>query len=296
MDSLKIELAKKPADSVEGIYHYDKFYTVGLFRNGEKEYIGIILDSDINLWQKGQIAIHLYEFAPNLYKAIYGHPLFKSFQLKTIEKYRNQQLVNSYFYASYSQAVYSKHLREVDHVNIPKNASKFAFRNINNDVQYLLVQTFQADNKNAQASKQFFDSIKNSLKTPYLILDLRNNEGGANNPMIRYLNLLKKYVKKGRLYVLVNNGTLSQAEIFTLKLKPLKNVTTIGQTTKGMVAYGSNYGKTLKLPSDKFAVYPTDMNNGSVLLPYEDIGIDPDIFLRTDQDWIEQTVEIIKKK
>src|SRR6185503_13538574 len=98
IDSLKAELAKKPADSIEGIYHYDKFYSIGLFKSTGKEYIGVVVESDTALWRKGQIAIHLYEYAPNLYKAIYGHPLFKSFILQCNEKYKHQSLVNSFFY------------------------------------------------------------------------------------------------------------------------------------------------------------------------------------------------------
>ena len=118
IDSLKTELAKKPADSVEGIYHYGKFYSVGLFKRSDKEYVGVIVDSDVNLWRKEQVAIHLFEYAPNMFKAIYGHPLFKNFILQTNEKYRNQSLVNSYFYSSYSQDIYSKKLRPVDYVNL----------------------------------------------------------------------------------------------------------------------------------------------------------------------------------
>ena len=113
--------------------------------------------------------------------------------------------------------------------------------------------------------------------------------------MKKYFMLLKKYVKNGQLFVLVNNGTLSQAEIFTLKLKQLKNVTVLGQQTKGMLSYGSNYGRRKRLPSGKFELYPTDMNNGAVLLPYEDVGIKPDVLLTGDKDWIEQVVEIIRK-
>jgi hypothetical protein len=296
IDSLKNELAKKPLDSLEGIYHYDKFYTVGIFKSGNNEYAGVILSSEVSLWIKGQIAIHLYLYAPNLYKAIYGHPLFKNFILQPIEKFQNHSLVNSYFYGSYSQSVYSKQLRQVDHVNLPKGTSKFSLRNIGEDAQYLLIQTFQADNATVQASQRFYDSINNSARSSHLILDLRNNEGGAEKEMNKYLRLLKNYVQDGHLYVLLNNNTLSQAEIFTLKLKQLKNVTTLGQQTKGMLSYGSNYGKTEKLPSLRFAIYPTDMNNGSELLQYEGCGIKPDIVLKDDKDWLEQVVEIIRKK
>lgn len=296
IDSLKAKLATKPAESVEGIYHYDKFYTVGVFKNGENKYIGVVLDSDISLWVKGQIAINLYESAPNLYKAVYGHPLFKYFILQPVEKYQNQSLVNSYFYGSYSQKVYSKQLSQVDYVNLSKGSSKFALRNINDDVQYLLIQTFQTNTTTAQTSQRFYDSIKTLLRAPQLILDLRNNEGGAEKEMKKYLKLLKEYVKNGHLHVLVNNGTLSQAEIFTLELKQLKNVSILGQQTKGMLSYGSNYGKRERLPSGRFEIYTTDMNNGSALLQYEDYGINPDVFLTDGKDWIEQAVEIAQQK
>ncbi len=296
IDSLKNELAKRPADSVEGIYNYDRFYSVGLFKRVDKEYVGVIIDSDVNLWRKGQIAIHLYEYAPNVFKAIYGHPLYKYFILQTNEKYRNQSLVNSYFYSSYSSDIYSKQHRTVDYVNLSKNSSKFELKSINGNIQYLLLRSFQRNKITIQQSKNFYDSIKNILTGKNLILDLRNNEGGATKENRKYLRLLKKFTRNGNLYVLLNNGTLSQAEIFTLQLKKLKNVTTVGQTTKGMLAYGSNYGKRERLPSGRFEIYPTDMKGNTKLLQYEDYGINPDIILRDDRDWIEQTVEIIRKK
>lgn len=296
IDSLKKVLAKRPADSVEGIYNYGRFYSVGLFKRVDKEYVGVIIDSDVNLWRKGQVAIHLYEYAPNLFKAIYGHPLSKNFILQTNEKYRNQSLVNSYFYSSYSLDIYSKQHRTVDYVNLSKNSSKFELKSINGDIQYLLLRSFQRHSITTQQSKNFCDSIKNVLTAKNLILDLRNNEGGATKERRKYLRLLKKFTRNGNLYVLLNNGTLSQAEIFTLQLKKLKNVTTVGQTTKGMLAYGSNYGKRERLPSGRFEIYPTDMKGNAKLLQYEDYGINPDIILRDDKDWIEQTVEIIRKK
>ncbi|MFN7540181.1 MAG: S41 family peptidase [Bacteroidota bacterium] len=296
IDSLKYVLAKRPADSVEGIYNYGRFYSVGLFKRVDKEYVGVIIDSDVNLWRKGQIAIHLYEYAPNLFKAIYGHPLSKKFILQTNEKYRNQSLVNSYFYSSYSLDIYSKRHRTVDYVNLSKNSSKFELKSINGNIQYLLLRSFHRNKITIQQSKNFYDSIKNVLTAKSLILDLRNNEGGATKENRKYLRLLKKFTRNGNLYVLLNNGTLSQAEIFTLQLKKLKNVTTVGQTTKGMLVYGSNYGKRERLPSGRFEIYPTDMKGNAKLLQYEDYGINPDIILRDDRDWIEQTVEIIRKK
>lgn len=294
IDSLKNELTKKSVDSLEGIYYYDKYYTVGVYKSGNNEYHGVILDSEVNLWQRGQVAIHLYEFVPQMFKAIYGHPLTKNFIFQPIEKYQNQSLANSYFYGSYSEGFYTKKLRSVDLVNLTRGGSKFELKKLNDQVHYLLIKTFQADNKTSQISKNFYDSIKNTLKIPHLILDLRNNEGGAEKEMAKYFQLLKEYVKSGRLYVLLNNGTMSQAEIFAIKLKELTNVTTLGQTTRGMLTYGSNYGKRERLPSGRFEVYPTDMLSWKLaLLEYEDNGLRPDVFLESDKDWIEQVLEVV---
>ncbi|WP_234734263.1 S41 family peptidase [Tellurirhabdus bombi] len=296
LDSLKAVLAQKPAESVEGIYYYDKFYTVGLFKHTDKEYIGVVLESAINLWQKGQIAIHLYEQGPNLFKAIYGHPLTKKFFLYSTEKYKNYTLVNALFYGSYNSTAYSKHLGQVDFVNLPPATPKFQSKWLNKDIFYIRVGSFQLNQSTRQKSKAFYDTIQNKLTTPNLILDIRNNEGGAESATRSYRKLLKKYARKGNIYVLINNGTLSQAEIFLLKLKKWKSSTVVGQTTKGMLTYGSNYGKREKLPSGNLEVYPTDMQGTKKLLQYEDYGIEPDITLTNTTDWIDQVVEIIQKK
>ncbi|MBX0332436.1 hypothetical protein K3G39_04220 [Pontibacter sp. HSC-14F20] len=294
IDSLKNVLIQKPADSIEGIYHYGKSYRVGLFRSGDKEYLGVVVDSDVKLWKKGQIAVRLYQSGPDSFKAIYGHPLYKYYFLQNNEKLRNQTLLNSQFYAYGAHNQYTKRQYQTDFVNIPIGASKFELKRIAADVQYLLIQSFQVNTATRQKSKAFYESIKDSLTAAYLILDLRNNEGGARKEMIKYFKLLKAYSRNGNLYVLQNNGTLSQAEIVTLKLKKLKNTTTAGQTTKGMLSYGSNYGKREKLPSGRFELYITDMKGNRKFLKYEDHGIEPDVELYHASDWVDQVIERIR--
>lgn len=296
IDSLKSVLEKKALDAVEGMYFYGDSYSVGVFQSGTKEYTGVVLNSKTNIWKNGQIAVHLYETLPNYFKAIYAHPKYKNLLLYQIEKYLHHSLVNSYFYSSLSESIYTKVIRKTDYINLPKNIYAFNFKEISPGIQYLHIKHFSADNVAMQQSQSFYDSIKNSLTAPNLIVDLRNNDGGADKVSRKFLSLIKDYVEKGQVYVLVNNGTLSQGEIFTLQLKQLKNVKVLGQTTKGMLVYGSNYGKRENLPSQAFQVYITDMDGDKRLVPYENYGINPDITLPDDKDWINQTIEIIRKK
>ena len=295
IDSLKFALGKRPLEQIEGIYHYDSFYTIGIFKIDDTSLIGVVLDSDIPTWTKGQIAVRLYEYDTNLYRAIYGHPLFKTFYLYPNEKFVNQSLINSHFYQSISEKIYSKNTQQTDFVNLPKDGELFKFEKLDENTQYLLIRTFQRNTKTSKESLEFFNSIKNVVTGDALIVDLRNNEGGAKKEMKKYLDLFKKFSKKGHIYVLVNNGTISQAEILTLSMKKLKNVTLVGQTTNGKLAYGSNYGKAIKLASGKFEVYPTDMKASGKLFPYENYGIVPEIVLDNATDWLVQIQKLIKK-
>ena len=296
IDSLKSVLKTKPLDSLEGVYHYDKYYTVGLYKATNTEYIGVVLNSKIPNWKKGQIAIHLYEYLPNYFKAIYAHPRNKNYILQPVEKFTNHSLINSNFYSSFSEKAYSKTNKKNDFINLPKNIDDFVFKTIKPGIQYLHIKHFSANMIKREASKRFYDSIKNLLTEPNLILDLRNNKGGSFEVSQKFVKLIEEYTKIGEVYILINNGTLSQSEIFTLQLKHLLKVKTLGQTTKGMLTYGSNYGKRPKLPSQSFEVYITDFEADKRLLPYENYGINPDIVLLATKDWVKQTIDIIRKK
>jgi C-terminal processing protease CtpA/Prc len=111
---------------------------------------------------------------------------------------------------------------------------------------------------------------------------------------LQFIAFLKKY--KGKICLLQNGYTISNAEQFIIDLKDNKNVTTLGETTKGTITYGSNVSKTLTLPSKRFLFYPTDMNGRAKDLAYESIGIKPDVALDAfSEDWITQTLNYIKK-
>lgn len=122
-------------------------------------------------------------------------------------------LINSSFYGSYSQKIYSKELVDTDYVNLPKEAPLFQLKNIDNETQYLLIRTFQANTETMKQSADFYESVKDSIRAANLVVDLRNNEGGAGKEARKFYELIENFSKRGKVYLLVNNETLSQAEI-----------------------------------------------------------------------------------
>lgn len=292
IDSLKKILLNKPIESPEGIYYYADVLTVGVYQKSKNEFEGIILESKTALWKPGQLAIYLNEFEPGLYKAIYAHPIHKNFIFHPIEKKQNGRLVNSVFYSSFTREPYSKIPGKINYADLPSNSPRFEMRNINDKFQYLLIRSFQNNTITSRESQKFHDSVINQITAPNLIIDLRNNEGGQYKQSKKFLKLARKHSKKGKVYLLINHHTLSQAEIFTLKLKNLKNIYTAGLPTRGMLSYGSNYGKRITLPTGKYTIYPTDMKGRKLFLKYENYGIQPEIILKPDSDWLEQIIRM----
>lgn len=293
VDSLERELILKPSESVEGVYYYDTLFEFGVHRATSKKFVGVILKSKTAVWSPGEIVLELFHINDDKYKAIYVHPVNKNLLFEGNEKYRKQCLVNSFFYGSSTSKKYCKD-PSLTYASLPQDNNRFEFRMINEEVSYLLFKSFQRNAATVTQSDRLLVQVKSGLKSKNLILDLRDNEGGSEQVAKKLYSALKVY--KGRIYVLVNNGTLSQAEIMVLKLRKWENVTLIGETTKGMLAYGSNYDKTTTLPSGSFKFYSTDMQNSKSLLSFEGEGIKPEIFLKDNKNWIEQILELVARE
>ena len=160
------------------------------------------------------------------------------------------------------------------------------------DVQYVWMNSFSR-NGNADNRDALVDQINQQLTAPNLIVDLRNNGGGASKISLPIVKAIKKSGVK--VYVLTNFASGSNAEQTTVRLKNIKATIHLGQTTYGAIAYGHNYGNTFKSPSGLFYIAPTDMRFNH-FLKYEESGVVPDVELSPESDWIEQTIKIINSQ
>lgn len=285
LDSLTNVLKNKPFNDVEGIYNYSNYVTAGVFRTQKKDsLVGVVLSTNIKNWEPGQLAFTMVEIKgkPNRFNAISAHLIQKNFSLLKQEAFANGNLFAGHWkkegQPSFAYATTNE---------------KYELTNLENNIQYLRLGSFASDNENVAEAATFAKSLGGKLNCDALIVDVRNNGGGADKVSNPFLKLIKKFSKDKKVYVLVNHFTVSNAEQFALRLKELKNVTLLGETTSGMLAYGSNYGNTLNLACGRYAFYPTDMDC-SEFIKYENVGITPHLLLKYDSDWVTQTLEIIK--
>ena len=285
-DSLEQALAAKPADSVEGIYWYENLLKVGLYRTAKKDsLLAVVLYSAMPQWEAGQLAFILMEFQPAMFRAIHANLLTKNFML-----YRNEKMIDGRLV----KLPWKKDPAKKDHINLPATEPLYSLKWLTNGVQYLRLGSFATSTKMLKASEEFYDRIRDSLTAGTLVADLRNNGGGGFKNSMKYVKLLNKFSRKGKIYLLINNGTFSNAEAVAITLKRAGTVTTVGMDTHGTLTYGNNYGKTIYFYGSGTALYPTDMKDEGNFLPYEDAGLRPDIILRTDQNWLEQVLAIIR--
>lgn len=270
-------LEAKPYKSIEGIYKKRDGLTIGILKQGEL-YQGIVLASEQKNWVAGQIKYTLTEVAPNMYDVMTSNA--PGGKLRFLRAALN-----------YDGRIW--HLKKdngAEYTHTADGQQDWEFKQINRDTQYVYFGSFSNASENVEAFKTFYETYKSKFTAKNIIVDLRDNSGGNSKYSDPFFKIFKK--NKMNVYVVTNFFTGSNGEQFTIKLKDLKKTVHLGQRTYGAVAYGSNYGKLLKTPSNLFALYPTDMNFHR-FIDYEYVGVQPDIVLSFDKDWIVQTLQFI---
>lgn len=278
------QLKNKPFENIEGIYTYDSEQKVGIYQVSDTEYEVVVLETEKKVWEPGQIVMYLENVENNRYNIarfkeigrgmLYGKGILN-------ENGRLWDLRKDVSLKDFSQANYTD-----------KN---WVFEEINDTTQYLYMGSFSNRKENVKAFKEFYSKMKTELTAPNVIIDLRTNTGGNSKYSDPFIKLLKKI--NANVFVITNSFTASNGEQFTVKLKEqLKNVTHVGQSTMGAIAYGTNYGRTYQTPSGNFKILPTDMDFHNKFFEYEIKGVTPDVVLDFSSDWIEQTIKLMNLK
>jgi len=277
---LESKLNKTELVDIEGIYKYGRTeIIVGIHKTSKKHIEGVVLSSDQALWKRGQVLFtgQLNQFGR--YNLLQYDLITR--QLKRLVNiiYENGRLASlKRTDAAYNYEFYTD------------KSSNWEFKKLEDDVQYVYFGSFSNSKKNVKAFKDFYKAHKKSFSAANIIVDLRSNMGGNDDWSDPFLKLFKR--SKAKLFILTNSFTGSNGEHFTLKLKKINNAIHLGQTTYGGLAYGNNYGKMYTCPSSYISSYPTDMNYHKYI-NYEGYGIQPEIKLDFEKDWLVQTLEHI---
>lgn len=282
LKALREELTLKPIDDVEGVYNIGSLVKIGVYRVAQSDsLIAVILASKLGIWAPGQIYMYIAAtYQSNRYDITAHGQVHKNLL------FYKSQLVE---YGILLSNVVKEGLTE-NHVFVDaKQQETYKLKTLSEDVQYVWMNSFSR-NGNADNRDALVDQINKELTASNLIVDLRNNGGGASKISLPIVKAIRKSGVK--VFVLTNFASGSNAEQTTVRLKGIKTTIHLGQTTYGAIAYGHNYGNTFTSPSGLFYIAPTDMRFNH-FLKYEESGIAPDVKLSPESDWIEQTMNII---
>ncbi|MHC5202113.1 S41 family peptidase [Myroides sp. LJL119] len=282
LDSLNRVLRDVAFDNYMGIYHYDHKITVGVFQESPLIYQAVVLDSKLDNWQKAEIIFYLLDKGNNRFRLVTKDLKDKSIFFSGLDLFKDGE-----FQASKWTKVDKGDKK--NYANKTRSAKVYDLVDIDSSVSYLKLGSFAVNPNTLKKSKEFYNQLKQSKINPVLIVDLRNNTGGGQKNSRKYEKFLRKY--SGKIIVLVNFNTVSNAEQFVLRLQRHRQITIAGNFTKGTITYGRNYGSYIFSPSLNFKLSFTDLkDNWKMFLPYEGVGIKPDVILKDDMDWVSQVL------
>ncbi|MBP7557097.1 MAG: hypothetical protein KA821_12560 [Chitinophagaceae bacterium] len=284
LDSLEQQAHKADSNSIEGIYYYQKYLKVAVYSSGPDEYTGVVLASDFPNWGRGQIIFALQDRGVGRYSAI-----FYQLAQKTAGYFRHVRYVRH----SLPLLQLQKYPQQPVYADVKIGTEPFIFSNLSPAIQYLRLGSFATYPANITRATKFYEQIRDSLTAPYLIVDIRNNGGGGDKTSRQFRKLLKQYARKGKVYLLINYNTISNAEAFALDMRDAGIATLVGETTRGMITYGSNSDEVRELAGGRYQLYITDMKGTARDLKFEDVGVTPSVLLNPDTDWIEQLKNLI---
>ncbi len=285
LDSLTTILSSKLISDVEGIYSIKDLLTIGFFKDKtHNQYKAIVLDSEIDIWRKGEIVYTSIPYGKNYFLNIGGKLSTKRLVTFT------ERIQNGIFYT----AGFEKEIETINYATKLPTDKTYYRDEMSPDITYLRIGSFSGWNPTLGEAERFYEQLEGTLIKPKLILDLRNNGGGGDRNSDILFKILKSYAKNNNIYILINHLTASNAEQFAFKLGEMNNCRIFGQQSNGTAAYEIVNGN-FELPSGHFIAVLTSKTH-SKYLNIESKGVSTDIDLDFDSDWIEQTIKLIEEE
>lgn len=277
IDSLYKWAIDKSVEEIEGLYVYGNHTKLLLVE--ESGFInGYIFETVLKPWRKGELMLRLLPQENGRYKLLFGNPVNKKI-IYNIEKFQDGFLMQlklkkiNILHPTYHDEIFDQ--------------DTYLLKPLNDTIQYLKIGSFSSSSEGIRKAKAFCDTVQHQLNSEMLIVDLRGNSGGYKSNSMHFDKLLKQY--KGNMVFLVNFRTKSYAEIFTIQWKGKPNVTIAGMNTAGAIAFSRNNSEKEVSDDGWISTHFTDMG-GILYKKYENVGVEPDLYLDLNIDWIEQII------
>lgn len=279
--SKTIDTHQNTKDEISGVYYAGKDKIL-VKKENDSVWFGLTLKSDSDKWTKGKIRLKLKKTSKNKFE------IFEYYKNGTLFYQKNIQIANG--------RIHSTFWNKEDKYFFNKNMEDyFIYKSLNSSFDYIGIKTLSRTNKLIKKADDFYEKTLTKLKKDNLIIDLRNNGGGAIKQIKPLIKSLKRNKAIKKIYVLINFKTASAAELATLKLKEDKRTILVGENSRGMLAYG--YGNNAFSPISKCSLKTvlSTKYKGKKLSQYEYIGIEPDYLLNNKSDWIKQITKLKTK-